>query len=71
LELFLSYKFLIIATIAFGLAPFFPEPHLVEKLRMLFQGNLSRPIDIFDLIFHIWPILFLIYKLTTDVIIKK
>lgn len=38
--------------IALGLAPFFPEPHLVEKTRMLFQGTLTKPIDIFDLLMH-------------------
>jgi hypothetical protein len=35
-----------------GLAPFSPEPHLVEKARMLFSGALTRPIDIFDLVLH-------------------
>ena len=35
-----------------ALAPFSPEPHLVEKLRMLFGGELSKGIDIFDLFWH-------------------
>jgi hypothetical protein len=35
-----------------GLAPFVPEPHLWQKLKMLANGTLSRPIDIFDLIMH-------------------
>ncbi len=35
-----------------GLAPFSPEPHLVEKIRMLFGGQLTRSVDIFDLFFH-------------------
>jgi hypothetical protein len=39
-----------------GLAPFTPEPHLIEKLRMLVQGTLTRPIDIFDLLFHAVPV---------------
>ncbi len=43
---------LIIGALALGLAPFFPEPHLVEKLRMLFQGTLTKPVDIFDLLMH-------------------
>ena len=38
--------------LALGLAPFYPEPHLWQKLKMLADGTLSRPIDIFDLIFH-------------------
>jgi len=47
-----SYGFLIPASLLLGLAPFVPEPHLVEKIRMLFSGQLSRPIDIFDLFLH-------------------
>lgn len=39
-----------------AVAPISPEPHLVEKARMLSQGVLTRPLDIFDLIFHIAPI---------------
>lgn len=35
-----------------GLAPFMPEPHLWEKLKMLAAGQLFRPIDIFDLLMH-------------------
>ncbi len=43
--------FLIVA-LTLGLAPFVPEPHVWEKLKMLFAGELSRPIDIFDLFLH-------------------
>lgn len=48
----LPWDILIIGSLALGLAPFVPEPHLVEKLRMLWQGTLSRPLDIFDLFMH-------------------
>ncbi len=54
---------LLVFGIALGLAPFVPEPHLVEKLRMLFNGELSRPIDIFDLFLHGTPPLLLAAKL--------
>lgn len=37
----LSWPLLIVAALALGLAPFIPEPHLVEKLRMLAQGTLQ------------------------------
>ena len=43
---------LALAALALGLAPFVPEPHLWQKLKMLANGTLSRPIDIFDLIMH-------------------
>lgn len=42
----------LLGAILLGLAPFQPEPHLVEKLRMLVDGTLSKPIDIFDLLLH-------------------
>lgn len=53
----------IILALTLGLAPFWPEPHLVEKARMLVQGNLTRPVDIFDLLFHLAPWLLLGAKL--------
>jgi len=46
-----------------GLAPFSPRPHLVEKLGMLFDGTLTRPVDIFDLFLHGTPLVLLILKL--------
>jgi len=45
-----------------GLAPFTP-PHLVEKLIMLFQGRLHRPLDWFDLFLHSSPWILLVLKL--------
>jgi hypothetical protein len=50
---------LLIVALTLGLAPFVPEPHVWEKLKMLFAGELSRPIDIFDLILHGVPWLLL------------
>lgn len=47
-----------------ALAPFAPEPHLVEKLRMLGQGVLTKPLDIFDLFLHGTPLLILVLRLT-------
>ena len=55
--------YLVVITVLLGLAPFFPEPHLWEKLKMLAAGTLSRPIDIFDLLWHSWPIAILLVKL--------
>jgi hypothetical protein len=36
----------IFAALVIGLSPFFPEPHLWEKLKMLKAGTLTRPLDI-------------------------
>ncbi len=49
--------------ILMALAPFFPEPHLWEKLQMLFSGQLTRAIDIFDLFWHGIPVTLLVLKL--------
>jgi hypothetical protein len=46
-----------------ALAPFVPEPHLWQKLKMLFAGTLTRPIDIFDLFLHGVPLLLLVLKM--------
>jgi hypothetical protein len=62
----LSYSLLIAASLLLGLAPFSPEPHLVEKTRLLLHGELSRPLDIFDLFFHLAPALLLMVKLTLE-----
>ncbi len=46
-----------------ALAPFVPEPHLTQKLKMLVAGTLKRPLDVFDLLFHAAPIVVLVLKL--------
>jgi len=56
---------LVIAALLLGLAPFWPEPHLVEKARMLMHGELVRPIDIFDIFWHSWPMLWIVLRLLT------
>jgi len=55
--------FLIIISIMMLGAPFVPEPHLFEKTRMLVSGTLSKPIDIFDLFWHLLPLPLLAIKL--------
>ncbi len=55
--------YLVLITVFLGLAPFFPEPHLWEKLKMLAAGTLTKPLDIFDLFWHSWPIALLLIKL--------
>jgi hypothetical protein len=46
-----------------ALAPFVPEPHLWQKLKMLADGTLHKPIDIFDLFLHSTPLILLMIKL--------
>ena len=51
----IPFTSLLIISLTLGLAPFVPEPHVWEKLKMLFDGSLARPIDIFDLVMHGTP----------------
>lgn len=60
----LPFALLLVAALFLGLAPFSPEPHVVEKFRMLASGNLRRPLDIFDLCFHLLPLVLLLLKLS-------
>lgn len=46
-----------------AIAPIVPEPHLIEKIRMLSQGTLTKPLDIFDLCLHTAPIVLLLIRL--------
>ena len=53
----------VLACLLLGLAPFVPEPHAWEKLKMLAAGTLVRPIDILDLLLHGAPFVVLVLKL--------
>ena len=54
---------LAVVALLLGLAPFQPEPHLWEKIKMLTAGTLVRPIDWFDLLLHGTPVALLTAKL--------
>ena len=54
---------LILFAVFMLLAPFKPMPHVLEKLIMLKNGTLTKPIDIFDLFFHLIPTILLLIKL--------
>jgi len=59
----IPYSILIVAAIFMILAPISPMPHVLEKLIMLKNGTLTRPLDIFDLFFHLTPALILLLKM--------
>ncbi len=64
----MDYRILVPLALILGFAPFFPEPHIVEKLRMLVNGKLTRPLDIFDLVWHAWPFALLAIKVIMNVV---
>jgi hypothetical protein len=49
-----------IACLTLGLAPFWPLPHVVEKLMWLVRGRPLRPVDGLDLVLHGSPWLWLV-----------
>ena len=63
----IPYAILIIIAVIMLLAPFKPMPHVVEKLIMLKNGVLTKPIDIFDLFYHLIPTILLAIKIVRDV----
>ena len=58
----ISWSVALVLAVFLGAAPISPEPHLVEKLRMLVQGQLVRPLDMFDLAMHGAPIVLVVLK---------
>jgi hypothetical protein len=58
----LPFPLLIVMTVLMLAAPFVPEPHLVEKMRMLAEGTLTKPLDIFDVFWHLLPAILLTVK---------
>lgn len=58
----LSWPVLGFVAVFLGLAPFVPEPHVWEKLKMLAAGELTRTIDILDLLMHGAPFVLLALK---------
>jgi len=58
----ISYWVIIPLAVLMFLAPFRPMPHALEKLNMLLTGTLNKPVDIFDLFFHLIPTFILVLK---------
>lgn len=58
----IPYPVLVAVAVWMLVAPIRPMPHVVEKLQMLKNGMLNRPVDIFDLIWHLTPTILLVLK---------
>lgn len=59
----IPFRTVIIMSIFLGLAPFIPEPHIWQKLKLLVAGDLVKPVDIFDMLFHLAPSMVLVAKI--------
>lgn len=64
-----DWKFVAMACLTLGLAPFVPEPHLLGKLRWVAGGAIGmQPIDWFDLVWHGLPWLLLVRLLVLKIV---
>jgi len=59
----IPYSIVVPLALFLTFAPFSPEPHLWQKLKMLADGTLVKPIDSFDLFLHAAPLVILALKL--------
>lgn len=66
----LPWTLVVVGCLTVGLSPFAP-PHIVEKLRMLMAGTLTRPIDWFDLLLHGAPWVLLGMKAAVSVLAPR
>ena len=56
-----SLPFALFLCVILGLAPLYPEPHLVGKVRWVAGGAVGMgPVDWFDLVWHSWPFVWLL-----------
>ncbi len=59
----LPWKWLLLLAGWMAIAPITPEPHVIEKLRLLDHMARVGPLDIFDLALHATPLLLVVLKL--------
>lgn len=61
MKLINDWKLVILGCLTLGLAPFFPEPHLLGKLKWISGGAVGmEAMDWFDVVLHGFPFILLI-----------
>ncbi|MCT4629410.1 hypothetical protein [Winogradskyella sp.] len=56
-----NWRIVILLCLTLGLAPFFPEPHIIGKVRWLTGGAVGMTAaDYFDVLLHGFPFILLI-----------
>ena len=62
----------LIFVLILGFAPFTPEPHLFGKIRWVIAGGLGMAaLDIFDLVLHSAPLIWLFYTFANSLMASK
>ena len=67
-----DWRIIILLCLTLGLAPFFPEPHIVGKLKWLAGGGNGMGLkDYFDVVLHGFPFVLLIRLIIVKIITRN
>ncbi|WP_422083947.1 hypothetical protein [Ulvibacterium sp.] len=56
-----NWKVVLLLCLTLGLAPYFPEPHILGKIKWLAGGGIGMGVmDWFDVLFHGFPFVLLL-----------
>jgi len=65
---FNNWKLVLLLCLTLGLAPFFPEPHILGKLKWILGGARGMQlIDWFDVFLHGFPFVLLIWIIASKI----
>ena len=71
MEVINNWKIMLLLCLILGLAPYFPEPHILGKVKWILGGATGmKPMDWFDVLLHGFPFVLLI-RLLAIKILKK
>ena len=66
-----NWKIVLLLCLTLGLAPYFPEPHILGKVKWILGGAAGmKPMDWFDVVLHGFPFVLLIRLLVIKVLKK-
>ena len=66
-----NWKIVLLLCLILGLAPYFPEPHILGKVKWILGGATGmKPMDWFDVLLHGFPFVLLIRLLVIKVLKK-
>lgn len=67
-----DWRLIILLCLTLGLAPFFPEPHILGKIKWLAGGAIGMSaMDYFDVLLHGFPFILLIRLLVLKITSKN